>query len=109
MPADERSFFEQATEKEMIDYMKQMTMVYRGTERWLINNASIDVLKELFHQQPLAEENEVLLIKTRSAQIIQEYISRYPLKEQSEELLRNLQKDEAIHLYEKLYGKMKEG
>lgn len=109
-PADERSFFEEATEKKMIDYIEKNQMVYLGTERWIINNASIDVLKALFRQQPLSNENELLLIRTRNESVVKEYIMRYPLTKASEELLVSLQREEALQLYEKMYGKLyKEG
>ncbi len=92
----------------MIDYLQKRT-VYVGTERWIINNASEDVLKELFKQQPLSNDNEELLIIKRSEKILQKYILRYPLSPKAEKLMVDSGKEDAIILYERAYGKIKEG
>ena len=107
-PALERSFFEDATEMQMIDYLQKRT-VYVGTERWLIANASKDVLEELFRQQPLAPENEEMLVRMRNEKILQMYIMRYPFSPPAEKLMVDLEKEDTIYLYQKIYGQIKEG
>lgn len=107
-PAEEVNFFEHATEREMVEYLKGKT-VFVGTERWILENCSNNVLVELFKQQPLTTQNEEQLVRTREEKDIISYILRHSFSPSALKLMVELGKSNAIQQYESIYGKIKEG
>ena len=106
-PALERSYFERASEEQMISYLVENQMVYLPTERWLIAKGPRSVVEELFRQQPLSIENEGILLRVRDEKVIKSYIMHYPLSPVNESLMLELQREELIQFYEETYGKLR--